>query len=90
MAEGLPTNGKGAPNRKASWLMERNTEEEEFFHPSQQHHQGSLAVIAAQQVLVRHPLGSIAFADRSIEREWVRCVAQHAAAKARQPLTHSS
>lgn len=76
MTESLPTHGKSA-HRKASWLMERNTKEEEFFHPSQQHHQGSLAGIAAQQVLVRHPLGSIAFADQTIESEWIRCVAQH-------------
>ena len=64
-----------AAARKGSWMSqataERTTGEQEFLPAHQQ--KGSLARIAAQQVLIRKALGSIAFRDEIMEAEWQTC-----------------
>ena len=66
-------------NRKHSMLKHRITEEE-FFAPAPaagdyaSSKKALLAVIAAQQVLVSYPWGTLEFKDSEIEQSYLMCV----------------
>ena len=75
MAGGAVAPAEGAKNptsKRYSLRAPQRVAEEEFFAPSAAPagSKASLAVIAAQQVLVSYPWGALAFKDPEIEKAW--------------------